>query len=331
VILTVNAKGAMTSLGAIIRGFKNFKQNSNIIGVIFNNTNSSTYTFLKEIAEKENVVSLGFMPDLEPFNCTFSSRHLGLITPAEISDLQKKMFQLGEIAEKNIDIDKLIKLCKSEKYRPEIKKLTQKKCRIAVAKDEAFCFIYNENIKILEDLGAEIVYFSPILDKKLPKNIGGLYICGGYPEVHLKPLSENKTMLESIKNAIEKCLPTVAECGGFMYLHKSIDDFEMCGIIDGEVEKTEKLQRFGYVKITSKKDNLLCKKGESINSHEFHYYESTANGADFTAFKPYSQRNWNCIHANENFWAGFPHLYFTSNPTFAENFIEKASNFKIEN
>jgi cobyrinic acid a,c-diamide synthase len=325
VVLVVGAHGASTSLGAVIKGFKTFKDNSRIVGVIFNNAKEQAYELLKAIAEREGVVPLGFMPKVSEF--VIESRHLGLKTPSEISDIKDRLFETGRLAEKYIDIDKLIELSAENEYRPRQTSTGQSAARVAVAKDKAFCFMYRENIEMLERSGVQIVYFSPVADSGLPPDINGLYLCGGYPELYLQELSANETMLESVKNAINDGLPTIAECGGFMYLHRKIDGVQMAGAIDGEAFKTDKPGRFGYITLTSEKDNLLCGKGESIRSHEFHYYDSTANGSDFLAQKPFGGRSWRCIHANEALWAGFPHLYFPANPLFAENFVKRCEGY----
>jgi cobyrinic acid a,c-diamide synthase len=126
---------------------------------------------------------------------------------------------------------------------------------------------------------------------------------------------------------VEAGLPAVAECGGFLYLHDTLDGAEMAGVIHAAAFGTKKLQRFGYVNLTAERDNLLCRAGESIRAHEFHYYDSEDNGSGFTAAKPSGKRNWPCVHANDTLYAGFPHLYFPANPAFAENFVRKAADY----
>jgi cobyrinic acid a,c-diamide synthase len=174
------------------------------------------------------------------------------------------------------------------------------------------------------------VFFSPIHDKSLPDNINGLYLCGGYPELHLKELSGNISMLKSINTAITNKMPTIAECGGFLYLHNTVDGLKMAGAIAAEAYSTQKLQRFGYIELRADKDNMLCAANESIRSHEFHYYESTDCGADFTAQKPLSEKSYGCIHVTDTLYAGFPHLYFKANVSFAENFVRKVVNYALK-
>ena len=164
-------------------------------------------------------------------------------------------------------------------------------------------------------------------DAHIPDNSCGLILCGGYPELYAEKLSENISMLDDIYKKIISGMPIIAECGGFMYLHKIIEntnrtEFNGVGIINGKTFKTDKLQRFGYIELTAENDNMLCKRSEKILAHEFHYCESTDCGKNFTAEKA-DGRSWKCVHANENLYAGFPHLYFYSDIKIAENFVRK--------
>ena len=190
--------------------------------------------------------------------------------------------------------------------------------RIAVAKDEAFCFTYAETLDALRDAGAELVLFRPVRDAVLPENIGGLYLPGGYPELHAKTLSENKTMLASIRQAVQAGLPTAAECGGFLYLGRSLEDADgkawpMADVLPGDGIRVGRLVRFGYAEMTAKVDSMLFCAGETLPIHEFHHWDSTANGTAFTACKN-EKMQWECGFANENFYAGFPHLYWAGTP-----------------
>lgn len=255
------------------------------------------------------------------------SRHLGLLTPGEIGDLRETLRGLGTLAEQCIDLDGVMALAAcapslggadSPIPRPSVQ------VRMAVATDEAFCFLYEENLELLRVLGCELCFFSPLRDQSLPRDIGGLYLPGGYPELHAQALSENSAMRRAVQSAVGAALPTLAECGGFLYLHDTLDGFPMAGVIPAKAYRTDKLRRFGYATLTAKGDTLLCKAGESIRAHEFHYYESGAAGDGFTATKP-DGRAWDCVHASPSLYAGFPHLYFPANPGFAQEFVRKAA------
>ena len=186
---------------------------------------------------------------------------------------------------------------------------------------------------MLEHYGAELVFFSPLHDEKLPENIHGLLLGGGYPELYAKQLEENESMRKSIKEALEQQLPSLAECGGFMYLHDTLTDregttYQMAGVIPAECQYTGKLVRFGYVEVQlpqglTEKGTAERPEPEKIKAHEFHYFDSTANGEDCIATKPVTGRSWKCIHASDDHFWGFPHLYYPSDPKFVEWFLER--------
>lgn len=327
VILVVHVKGMYTSTGALLQGFSNYQPDSGIRGVIFNGATPMLYEGLQQIARDAGVIPLGFLPF--DTSVEMESRHLGLVTANEIVNLQKKLDTLALLAEQYIDLDQILQLAAKAPPLAATQSVRKKEAhvRIAVARDEAFCFLYQENLALLSALGAELCYFSPIHDPVLPEHIQGLYLPGGYPELYANALSGNSTMLAAIKSAIACGLPTIAECGGFLYLHETLDGLPMVGVIHAAAFRTAKLQRFGYVTLTAKADNLLCNAKESIRAHEFHYYESDLQGSDYLAEKPYAMRQYACIHATDTLYAGFPHLYFPANPAFAENFIRKAAQY----
>lgn len=327
VILVVNARGLYTTAGAILKGFKEFKPDNQVRGVIFNNASAMLYDGLKQIALAQGVQPLGYFPKEEA--AELGSRHLGLITADEVADLQPRLDRLGEVAEQTLDLDGILSLAARAEALPEAEKTeaVPGNVRIAVARDEAFCFLYQENLDSLEELGCEIVPFSPLRDDKIPEGVQGLYLPGGYPELYTKELSENKSMLADVKAKIEAGLPTIAECGGFLYLHGSLEDASMVGVFPGKAFKTKKLQRFGYASITANSDNLLCKAGESIRVHEFHYFDSENNGEDFTATKASNGRTYPACFGTNSLYAGFPHLFFPANPQFARSFVRKAASY----
>lgn len=338
VVLVIDCKGMSTSIGAVMHGFLTYIQPNNIAGFIFNRLPESLVESIKRLCERMNVKFLGYMPNCR--NVTIESRHLGLVTATEILDLQEKLDILSEIAEQNIDLDALSELSDGmdfpEYSKPEIKKLDVKTApKIAVASDKAFSFIYSDNIDILKKLGCKIQYFSPLNDAVLPEDICGIILSGGYPEYHAKRLSENKSMLQAVKNAIDGGMPIIAECGGFMYLHDSLESvknetFSMVGAISGRAFQTGRLQRFGYINMTAENDNLLCKKGESISAHEFHYWDSTNCGSDFDAEKMSNGKHWSCVHASKSMYAGFPHIYFYSDIELADSFVKECVNYQNE-
>lgn len=181
------------------------------------------------------------------------------------------------------------------------------------------------------DLGARLCFFSPIHDERIPADAEGLLLYGGYPELYARELAENASMRESVREGIAGGLPHLAECGGFLYLHEELEDmngqsFPGCASVAGKGFRTPKLSRFGYVILEAEREGVLGGNGP-IKGHEFHYFDSTSCGEDFTARKPLGGRSWKCIHAGEAFLEGFPHLYYYSRPEFAAEFLEKCAEF----
>lgn len=320
-ILVVRPKGQSLSLAAMLSGFRNFAENT-LCGVILNGIADTMYPFYRDIVQKSGLKVLGYLPSVP--EAEIPDRHLGLVTADELKDLNYRLDLLADAAENRIDIEQILKISRiasqlsddSEKISP----VTKKPVRVAVARDKAFCFYYEDNFEVLRNLGAELVEFSPISDSCIPENTDGLYLGGGYPELHISELLNNVKMRNSIKNAIEKGLPTIAECGGFLYLHEHLEGAEMVGVVRGNAVLTKKLQPFGYVTLTAQDDNMLSACGGQIRAHEFHYAKSENNGHDFVAEKP-NGRKWPCVHTTKSLYAGFPHLFLRANIDFPEKFV----------
>ena len=323
VVLVVDVRGASLSVLATIQGFLDFCPDNQVRGVILNQCTASTYVALAEEIRRRfagRVCPLGYLPRLP--DCTLESRHLGLVTAAEVEDLQEKLRTLAVQAEKTLDLDGLLELAKAAPIvRCEPVELPRfAPVRIAVAKDRAFCFYYEDSLDALTRMGAELVPFSPLADSVLPENIQGLYLGGGYPELYAGPLSENASMRRSVKSALTNGLPCIAECGGFMYLTEAIAGLPMVGYLPGKSFDNGKLTRFGYVRLRAEKDQMLCKAGEEIRGHEFHHWDCTEPGSDFAALKELSGRKWECVVSTPTLYAGYPHFHFYANPSFAVNF-----------
>lgn len=322
VVLVVNARGAALSVLAVIEGFLHFRPESGIRGVILNQCTAMTYASLSAaIEERFGIRCFGFLPKLD--ECAIESRHLGLVTAAEIEGLREKMQTLAAQAEKTLDIDALLALGhEAPPLRCAPIVLPRKeKIRLAVARDKAFCFYYEDSLDAVREMGGEIVPFSPLGESALPEEIDGLYLGGGYPELYAKKLSENASMRASVRAAIEKGIPCIAECGGFMYLTEAIGDAPMAGALPGTCFDTGKLTRFGYVTLRAKSDNLLCRAGGEIAAHEFHHWDCTCPGDAFTAEKP-TGRRWECAVSSGALYAGYPHFHFYSNPEFLCSFYD---------
>ena len=332
VLLVVEPKGQSLTLAAELNGLVNFRTPSHIAGILLNNCTARMHALLAPMLEKETGLPvLGFLPKLP--EAVIGSRHLGLYTAAEVENLQQKLALLADAAEEHIDWPRLLALCEKEPPALPVQPETPPaRVRIAVAQDEAFCFTYAETLEAFRDAGAEVVFFSPLRDTALPENIGGLYLPGGYPELHARELSENTSLLREIKRKIEFGLPTAAECGGFLYLGQSLTDAEgqswpMVGVLPGEAKDAGRLVRFGYAALSADSDSMLFRAGESFPIHEFHHWDSTANGAALAAKKPVGGAEWRCGFIDEHFYAGFPHLYWAGTP-LPQRFAAAAENYR---
>lgn len=326
-LLIVDVKGKSATLKALLSGIIHYRKN-NIKGIILNRISKALYPVYKNMIEAELPVQVfGYMPELQ--DCTLKSRHLGLVTAEEMADINDIIDKIADELEKSIDIESILKTAENAPNihyeQNEINLIGR--CRIGIAYDKAFCFHYADNIRVLEKMGAEIVYFSPLEDKELPENLDGIIFYGGYPELYLEKLSANKSFISDLKKVYNNKIPLIAECGGFMYISQSIDNVEMASLIKGRCSMTDKLQNFGYVNITAHKDSMLFKKGESIPAHEFHYSIIDEQYSDCIMRKPKSTRSWQGVYLSDHVYAGYPHLYFLSNLKIAERFIIKAIHY----
>lgn len=356
VILVLPCKGAALSLCAVVKGIVSFRKDSNIQGILLNRVSKSLYPRLKQMLEEQlkeegyPIPVLGYLPQNEAF--CLESRHLGLVTPQEICHLKDQMQEAGRIVSETVDLDSLYQIAQSEQNKQSgpgrqsgqgvvkdggnqnRRKKDDTSCRqirIGVAKDAAFCFYYKDNMELLEEQGAELVFFSPLETEKIPKDVSGLIFGGGYPELYCRKLSANKSMRQSVKEAVDRGMPCLAECGGFMYLHEEIEDKEhriwkMAGVLKGRAYPAGKLVRFGYVELTlapEEETSLYLKQGEMIKGHEFHYWDSSKSGEKITAMKPDKSRSWKCVRIEGALFAGYPHLYMPSCPQFAQRFVEQ--------
>lgn len=339
IILVVDAKGMGRSVIPLIAGFLAYDKEQLIKGVILNRMSKAYYETIKPLLEEElGICVVGYFPENKQFQ--IESRHLGLRMPDELEDIKGQLRTASEKLQSTVSLEQMIQIAKnaeevecSASNLPEVSPFKREGAPvIAVAKDEAFCFYYEDNILMLQELGAKIEYFSPLHDAKLPEKCSGLLIGGGYPELYAKELSENRSMLTAIKNTVDHGMPVVAECGGFLYLHSLLRDKEnhihtMAGAVPAQCYYAGKLVRFGYIELQEKQSNFLAE-GERIKGHEFHYFDSEDHGDDCVAVKPVTGKNYPCIITHENIWMGFPHLYYPSNPDFAGNYVKKAYEYK---
>ena len=271
VLLVVQPKGASVTLAAEIQGLVHFKPESHIAGILLNDCSEKLFRMLKPLLETETGLPvLGYLPHLP--QAVVESRHLGLKTAGEITDLAQKIGLLADALEANLDWATLEALTERPAPAPVPPPALQTAgVRIAVAQDKAFCFAYAETLDCLRTAGAELVFFSP-----------------------------------------------VHECGGFLYLGQTLEDasgtaWPMAGVLPGKGVKVGRLVRFGYADMTAKADSLLFHAGEHLYIHEFHHWDSTDNGSDFSVWKS-EKVQWKCGFASMSLYAGFPHLYWAGTP-----------------
>ena len=322
VVLVLNAKGAGLSVLAVLEGFLRFVPRSGICGVVLNGCTAMSYPTLKrEIESRFGIRACGFLPQLP--DCSLESRHLGLVTAAEVENLKEKMHRLGAAARESIDLDALLEIAKSAPpltFAPPDIPEAGEHVRIGVARDRAFCFYYEDSLDLLRRLGAELVPFSPLSDERLPEEVHGLYLGGGYPELYADKLEKNAPMRSAVRAAVEAGMPCIAECGGFMYLTSAIAGRAMAGVFPGGCFDAGKLTRFGYLTLTAQRDSMLFDTGEKIPAHEFHRWDAEQPGNDFLAEK-ISGRSWRCAYAGETLYAGYPHFHFYADIDAAERFV----------
>lgn len=335
VVLSVVPKGTALTLAAILQGLRQFRSPDQIKGVILNQCSVKLFSLLKSIIERETGLSVyGYVPNHPEW--TIPSRHLGLVTADEVADLHGRMETMAAQLAETVDLPALWALADQAPalhtpadHRP----FSQSPgVPIAVAKDRAFSFYYQENLEELRRAGAELIFFSPLEDDCLPEGVCGLYLGGGYPELHARQLNGNEGMRRSIAQAIQDGMPVLAECGGFLYLQKTLQDdqrreWAMVEALSGQGYPVGRLTRFGYVELTAQVDSPYLLTGERIRGHEFHHWDCTENGSLCRAEKPGSGADWDCMVQHKNCLAGFPHLYFGSNPEFAPRFVAQCRQF----
>jgi cobyrinic acid a,c-diamide synthase len=332
-ILVLDACSSARSAGAVALGFAEYDKGVNIAGVIFNNVAGRQHLEMLE-SSLRGMESLGGIPREE--GVELRSRHLGLVPAAEDFDAFRYE-KIREVIESSLDMDKLIAMARSAPpIGPEslpAERKVEPKTKIGVAMDMAFNFYYEDSLQILRNLGAEIVPFSPLKDE-LPE-VEGLYFGGGYPEVFASGLEDNQGLRKRIKAASYEGMPIYAECGGMMYLCRSLIDLdsrghEMVGIFDCDVAMTKGLQALGYVEAEVVHDNLLAPRGRSTRGHVFHYSHVVDPQDDGYAYRLNRGKGIKGTGDGlifDNTLSSYTHLHFASCPDFAQNFVDACVKF----
>jgi len=360
VVLVVNARGMAASAAALVKGFAEFDPRVRLAGVIFNNVGSATHGDLLRKVMAETV------PHITVFGCiprdeslAIPSRHLGLVTVEDNPLPPEYLNHLAEMAEKNLDLDGLARLqippvpplskggaktlpLGSKEEGGIASPLTEggrggiSPVRIAVARDAAFCFVYEDNLRLLQEAGAEIVPFSPLDDIAVPDGVSGIYLPGGYPELYAERLAANGVMLDGIRRAVMDDMPLYAECGGFIYLTRGMEDrqgvplADFAGIFPVRACMLPKRKALGYRQVELQEDCMLGAGGDIVRGHEFHYSEIGEMPADVMRRYQISRQGVTlgmegyCLR---NCLASYVHLHFGSNSRIAPTFVAACRKF----
>jgi len=337
VILVVDVRSAAESVAAVVKGFETLDPQVRVAGVILNRVGSERHQQMIADAVKKHCRAeiIGAVP--RDSTITMPSRHLGLHMGAEAHLNQQRLIDLME---QHLNLDRLLEISQQTKA-PELSNLDKRACetsrpgtlnlepmgkvRIGVAWDEAFCFYYQDNLDMLKDAGAEIVIFSPLHDKTLPEKLDGIYFGGGYPELHAAALSGNASMREAIRLFSTSGRPVYGECGGFMYLTRSIIDTEgleypMVGVYPVASRMQKRLRRLGYRQVEMQTDTVLGSKGAYCYGHEFHYSEIDEMPAEIE--RGYILDDGRAEgYLVDNTLAGYVHLHWGRTPEAARNFV----------
>ncbi|APH05073.1 cobyrinate a,c-diamide synthase [Bacillus weihaiensis] len=341
VLLVVNCASMARSAAAIVKGFQVLSEGANIVGVIANKVGSEGhYKLVKTAIEQEcGIPVVGYMK--RELDIEIPERHLGLIPSIERGELDPFFQKLGDLVDSTVDMEQLFELAKAptlqQTANPSLfSKRNSPSIKLGIAKDEAFNFYYPENLEILQSHGAELVFFSPIRDKELPNELDGIYLGGGFPEEYASKLAENKEMIFSVKQAIENGLPTLAECGGFMYLTSSItttkkETYQMVDLIPGQVHMQTKLAALGYREITGHSRNFLLSERHQAKGHEFHY-STFHSKADTEFLHAYETKGMRGIkkegYVKGNLVAGYTHFHFASCLEMVKRWIKACEEHK---
>lgn len=327
VILIINSRSLVKSAAALVLGFKELDKEVNIAGVILNKVKNKNH-YLKTKRSIEEITNVEVIGGIERNDkITIDQRHLGLVPAVERENSINHINNWSEVIKQSIDLDRLMEIMKeapkiNSNLEPIWNNLNKEKVKIGVAYDEVFNFYYKENIESLEANRAKIEYFSPLKDESIP-DVDGIYIGGGYPELFSKELSNNKTMLKDIKDFHLADRPIFAECGGLMYLMNSIHDDKMSGIYPYKSILTDRVQALKYTITEVQEDNIISKKGEVINGHEFHYskvlVDNLQNKLAFKITRGKGSYNNQDGFMSRNTLASYVHTHVAAMPDFGGN------------
>ena len=334
VILLVDAASMARSAAAVVMGFEHFDTQLNYAGVIFNNLGSNRHLNYLQDAIRKSIKMPCLGGVIRNKKIAIPERHLGLVTREDHPLTREVIDELADIIEKSINLDLLLDNLPDLNLprQPDKELFSQKeKVRIAVARDNAFCFYYQDNLELLEQHGAEIIVFSPLTDDDLPQDIDGLYFGGGYPELFAGELAENGNLCNQIKEKSRDGMPIYGECGGFMYLCEELIDqndksYPMTGCFPFATKMSPRLKALGYREITLTHDTVIGNRDLTIRGHEFHYSELTRLTPGFQTVYQIADRSGldkppEGYQINRTL-GSYNHLHFGSQPAVGDHFVE---------
>jgi cobyrinic acid a,c-diamide synthase len=338
VVLVLDAANSARSIAAVLKGFESFDPELSFAGIVLNGVSSADHYRMLEVAIREVTATplLGRIP--RDSSIRIPERHLGLYTVEEQSSPQRSA-KLREIAREHLDLGPLLELSWSEFPRLFSKMQSQvnppcsgkPRVRIGVARDRAFSFYYEDNFDLLRKCGAETVFFSPLTDAHLPPDLDGLYLGGGYPELYGDTLSSNQQMFADIRSWAQSGKPLYAECGGFVYLGRSLATLDgkvlpMSAVLPLEFEMTPHLVQFGYADVEFAADCLLGQKGTALRGHSFHCSRLRSGNLPTVYQVHYSLSRHSEPEGftHKNVLASYIHLHFSGNPEVASAFVDAA-------
>lgn len=339
IILSLDARTASHTLCALVHGLATYQPDGLVAGCVLSRCAPERAARLgQEIERATGVRYLGCLP--KDAQVELPQRHLGLTEPGDVKGAGSTVERLADLLVSHVDLDAVLELAAAVPeldcpayVTPALEYGHGPGPRIAVAHDRAFSFYYTENLEMLQDLGACLQFFSPLQDACLPDGADGLYIGGGYPELHAAELAANDALRAQIKEALAQGMPCVAECGGFMYLQEQLHDQQdlphpMVGALQGVSRSTGRLSHFGYIRLKLEQDCVYGPAGVSVPAHEFHYWHSDHGGSAALAQKAADPAStWPAVVASPSLYAGYPHIYWPSNPDLARHFVQAACDF----
>lgn len=339
VLLVVDSSRASTSVAAVVKGFEGFDAGVDVRWVVFNRVGSPRHLDMLRTAVEGHtgVKVLGGLYRND--GLVMPSRHLGLVTAGEAKGFKRFVDRAAALVEEGLDLDLLVRSSPAFALPGPAgrgaKPLSTPGARIAVARDRAFCFYYEENLDLLRSSGAELVETSPISSARLPRGIGGLYLGGGYPELHGAELSGNARFRDDVKRAASSGMPVFAECGGLMYLGRSLRDpggerHPMAGVFPWAARMGKRRAALGYREAELLPACPFPGAAGKIRGHEYHYSElSPAARSVAGCFAPAPGSDPTPGFVRGNVLATYLHVHFASNPGLARAFVEKCAGWKV--